>query len=171
MNRPFEIQTLSDRNYGFKNYSRLGDPVTVITGIATILPSLFPNLFGSERLTQQHLNTLFPSNGVYTSQFKNFLLQKVKYAKDLERDLYMYSEEFVKLNQSFFCPSGAWVTGQGRATCMPVFYEVLRKEAATGGQSPVGNIYGAGINYETLLLIGGGVLLLSVLLKKKSRKK
>ena len=158
MNKLFEIQTLS-------SYQRLADPVTVITGIATILPSLFPGLMGSERLTMDHLNKLFPGNGFYTSQYKNWLLQRVKYLKDLERDLHMYTGKFIEANMSAFCNGG---TG---SQCWQGFYKVLQTESVTGGSQPVGNIFGGGFDYQTLLLIGGGVLLLALLSKKKSRKK
>jgi hypothetical protein len=159
MNRLFEIQTLSDRNY-----RRLADPITVIAGIATILPTLFPNLTGSERLSMAHLNQLFPGNGFYTMQYKNWLLQRIKYLKDVERDLHMYTGQFIENNQGVFCTGG---TG----TCWQGFYKVLKQEAVTGGQSPVGNIYGAGFDFQTLAIVGGGVLLLMLLTKKKTRKR
>lgn len=159
----FEIQTLSD-NIRLKDYGRLADPVTVITGIATVLPSLFPNLFGTEKLTMEHLNRLFPGNGFYTTQYKNYLLQKIKYLKDVERDLHMYTGQFIE-SKPEICAGG---TGQ---TCWQNFYTILQKEAQTGGTQPVGNVFGAGINYETLLLVGGGVLLLLALTKKKRTRK
>jgi hypothetical protein len=162
MSKLFEIQTLSEFTPRLK--SRLADPVTVITGIATILPSLFPNLTGSERLTMQHLNTMFPSNGFYTSQYKNWLLQRVKYVKDLQRDLHMYTGQFIE-SKPEICAGG---TGQ---TCWQNFYKILQQESVTGGTSPVGNVLGAGFDYQTLLLVGGGVLLLLALTKKKRSKK
>lgn len=170
MNRLFEIQTLSDRNYGFKP-SRLADPVTVITGIATIIPSLFPNLFGSERTSRAVFDKLFPGNGYWTVMYKNFLLERIKYVKDIERDLLMYTNEFSKINVRGICGSEPEVSEGGKCNRTLTLYEILKREQSTGGQSPIGNVYGGGVNYETLFLIGGGVLLLSLLLKKKSRKK
>jgi len=163
----FEIQTLSERNYlGDCSYKRLSqgeqgmDPVTVILSIGTILPGLFPNLFGSERTNAGVFNKLFPSNGYWTSQYKNYLLSKIKYIKDIERDLHMYTGEFIEMNQAQIC---AGKTGQD---CWSNFYAILQQESSTGGLQPVGNIFGAGINYQTLLLVGGGVLLLLALSKK-----
>jgi len=170
MNKLFEIQTLSDRNYGFKNYSRLGDPVAIIAGIATVIPSLFPNLFGSERLTMDHLNKLFPSNGFWTNKYKNHLLSRIKYLKDVSVGLHHYTGEFIEQNLNTFCP-GVVKGGPGGQECWKNFYKVLQQENVTGGHSPVGNVLGAGIDYQTILLIGGGVLLLSVLLKKKRARK
>ena len=160
MKRLFEIQTLSERPY-----RRLRDPITVITGIATLLPSLFPNLTGAERLTLNHLNQLFPGNGHYTTQYKNYLLQRIKYLKDVERDLHMYTGQFIEANQAVFCAGG---TGQ---TCWQNFYKILQQESVTGGSSPVGNVYGSGFDFQTLALVGGGVLLLMLLTKKKTRRK
>ena len=160
MNGLFEIQTLSERK-------RLGDPVTIITAIGTIFPQLFPNLTGSERLTMQHLNQLFPGNGHYTSQYKNWLLQRVRYLKDLERDLHMYTGQFIEANMQAICQGK---TGQG---CWENFYNILRQEATTGGSSPVGNVFtaGMGLDLQTLILIGGGIFLLVALTKKKRRRK
>jgi hypothetical protein len=160
MNRLFEIQTLSARNY-----KRLADPITVITGIATIIPSLFPNLFGSELLTMQHLEKLFPGNGFWTVKYKNHLLQRIKYLKDVSRDLHQYTGEFIEMNQQSICP------GTGGTNCWQAFYKLLQKESVSGGYDPVGNIYGGGFDFTTLALVGGGVLLLLALTKKKSRKK
>lgn len=186
MNRLFEIQTLSarqvpkrydpDKHYlvhGYEmrkrkrslaDYGRLADPVTVITAIGTILPSLFPNLLGTERLTMQHLNVMFPSNGFYTTKYKNWLLARIKYVQDLQRDLHMYTGQFIEANPEIY---GSAI-GQER---WAAFYKILQQEAATGGSSPVGNVYGASINYETLLLVGGGALLLFALAKKKRNRK
>ena len=159
MKRLFEIQTLSDQQY-----SRLSQ-LDFIPGIIALIPGLFPNLFGSERTSREVFNKLFPSNGYWTSQYKNYLLSKIKYIKDIERDLHMYTGEFIQMNQSQICQGK---TGQG---CWENFYKLIQQEAVTGGQSPVGNIFGAGLDYQTLLLVGGGVLLLLALSKKKSRRK
>jgi len=151
----FEIQTLSERNY-----TRLADPMTTILGIGTLIPALFPNLFGSERTNAGVFNKLFPSNGFWTSQYKNYLLQKIKYIKDIERDLHMYTGEFIEMNQAQICPGK---TGQD---CWANFYNILGQESTGGGIQPPG-----GINYQTLLLVGGGILLLLALSKKKRSRK
>lgn len=186
MNRLFEIQTLSAKQvskkydpekyylvHGYEmkrrkrslaDYGRLADPVTVITGISTILPSLFPNMFGSERLTMDHLNRLFPGSGYYTMQYKNYLLQRIRYLKDVERDLHMYTGQFIE-SKPEICAGG---TGQ---TCWSNFYKILQQEQYSGGTSPVGNVYGSGFDFQTLALVGGGVLLLVMLTKKKRRSK
>lgn len=186
MNRLFEIQTLSakqvskkynpDKYYlvhGYEmkrrkrslaDYGRLADPVTVITGIATVLPSLFPNLFGTEQLTMDHLNRLFPGSGYYTMQYKNYLLQRIKYLKDVERDLHMYTGQFIE-SKPEICNGG---TGQ---TCWSNFYKILQQEQYSGGTRPVGNVFGSGFDFTTLALVGGGVLLLLALTKKKRSKK
>jgi hypothetical protein len=167
MKRLFEIQTLSDCNRPrlASRYTRLslGDPISVLLGIGPIISLLFPNLFGSEKTTKAVFDRLFPSNGYWTSQYKNYLFKKIKYIKDIERDLHMYTGEFIELHQSQICGSS---TG---TACWQKFYDLLQQESVTGGQEPVGNVLGSGLNYETLLLVGGGVLLL-VLLSKKNRK-
>lgn len=160
MNRLFEIQTLSEGQY-----KRLSDPVTVITGIATVLPSLFPNMFGSETLNMGHLDKLFPGNGFWTVKYKNWLLQRIKYLKDVQRDLHMYTGQFIEANQAQICP------GKSGTDCWQAFYKLLQKESLTGGYQPVGNIFGGGIDFSTIALIGGGILLLTVLAKKKSSRK
>jgi len=152
-NRLFEIQTLSDN-------IRLADPISVILGIGTIIPSLFPNLFGSEKTSKEVFDKLFPSNGYWTSQYKNWLLSKIKYIKDIERDLHMYTGQFIEMNQSQIC------AGEGGQDCWSAFYELLKIEERGGGIQPP-----PGLNYQTLLLVGGGVLLLLALTKKKSRSK
>lgn len=154
----FKIQTLSD-------YGRLSDPATVILGISSILPSIFPNLIGSELTTMETLNKLFPGNGYWTVQYKNYLLPRIKYVKDIQRDLHMYTGQFIEKNQSAICP------GKGGTDCWSAFYALLQKEAVSGGLSPVGNIYVSGFNYQTLLLVGAGIFLLVALTKKKSSKK
>lgn len=159
MSRFFEIQTLSDRNY-----PRLADPVTIITGGIALFTSLFPNFFGSERATMADFNKLFPSNGYWTVKFKNFLLSKLKYQKDITRDLLMYTVEFVQINSREICNSSY------SSDCLNQFYNILRKEESTGGSSPVGNVFGSGINYETLMYIGLGVLAVALLTKSKKKK-
>ena len=58
--------------------------------------------------------------------------------------------------------------------CMNKFFNLLKQEAVSGGNSPVGNFPGslAGIDWTTLLIFGGvsvGVVALSKS-KKRSRK-
>ena len=171
MKRLFEIQTLSECSKpNLKNYVRLRektktmDPVAVILGIGGLIPSLFPNLFGAERLTMDHLNRLFPGSGYYTMQYKNYLLQRIRYLKDVERDLHMYTGQFIE-SKPEICNGG---TGQ---TCWQNFYKILQQEQYSGGTQPVGNVLGAGFDFQTLLLVGGGALLLLALTKKKRSKK
>lgn len=159
MKDKFKIATLSDR---------LSDPITVITSIATVLPSLFPNLVGSERLTMDHLNQLFPGNGFYTVKYKNYLLSKIKYLKDVQRDLHHYTGEFIEQNKSAFCPN--YVPGGDGTVCWQGFYKILQKESLTGGMQPVGNVFGSGFDLTTLLLIGGGAVLLLALTKRKGKQ-
>jgi len=162
----FKIQTLSDRNYiNNHSYTRLADPVTVIMGIGTILPSLFPNLIGSELNSYAVLDKLFPGSGFWTTKYKNYLLTKIKYVKDIQRDLHQYTGEFIEQNLNSICPGC-----QGTAAWQ-AFYKLLQQEGLTGGQSPVGNVFGAGFDPSMLLLIGGGVLLLFALTKKKKKNK
>lgn len=167
MNRLFEIQTLSDRSYRrLSNGGATGfDPISVIGSIGAVIGSIFPNLFGTETLTMAHLNKLFPGSGHYTTLYKNWLLQRIKYLKDVERDLHMYTGQFIEANQSVFCNGGS---GQ---QCWQGFYKVLQQESYSGGTSPVGNVYGAGFDFQTLALVGGGILLLSLIMKKKRSKK
>jgi hypothetical protein len=166
MKRLFEIQTLSERTPKLRDYRRLNDyrrladPVSIILGIGSLIPSLFPNLFGSEKTSNVVFNKLFPSNGFWTSQYKNYLLSKIKYIKDIERDLHMYTGEFIQMNQSQIC------AGKSGTECWENFYALLRQEEIGGGIQPPG-----GLNYQTLLLVGGGVLLLLALSKKKRGRK
>lgn len=164
---PFRIQTLSSLercNTSLSSRSRLGfDPVSIITGGGALLNELFPNLFGSERLTMQHLNALFPSNGFYTNAYKNFLLQRIRYVKDVQRDLHMYTGQFIE-SRPEICAGGSG------NTCWQNFYKILEQESITGGTQPVGNVLGIGIDWQTILLIGGGVLLLVALSRKKNKK-
>jgi hypothetical protein len=165
MTRNFAIQTLSDRNYRLRNYNILRegeggmDPMTVILGIGGIIPSLFPNLFGSELNTRETMNKLFPGNGYWSTKYKNYLLSKIKYIKDIQRDLHQYTGEFIEQNLNAIAPNGC----QGTA-CWQAFYSLLSTEQTGGGIQPPPNI-----NYSTLLLVGGGVLLLLALTKKKKR--
>jgi hypothetical protein len=154
MSRKFAIQTLSDRNY-----KRLADPASVILGIGSLIPSLFPNLFGSEVNSKAVMDKLFPGNGYWTSKYKNYLLSKIKYIKDIERDLHQYTGEFIEQNLNAIAPGGC----QGTA-CWQAFYNLLSTESTGGGIQPPPNV-----NYTTLLLVGGGVLLLLALTKKKKR--
>ena len=150
----FKIQTLSD-------YGRLSDPATVILGISSIIPSLFPNLIGSEQTTMEVLNKLFPGNGYWTVQYKNYLLPRIKYVKDIQRDLHMYTGQFIEINQSAICP------GKGGTDCWTAFYSLLQKESLTGGSSPVGNVFGTGFDLQTVLLVGAVILVAVVITKKK----
>jgi hypothetical protein len=167
MRRLFEIQTLSEcqpklADYRRLNdYRRLADPVSIILGIGSVISSLFPNLFGSEKTSRSVFDKLFPSNGYWTSQYKNYLLSKIVYIKDIERDLHMYTGEFIEMHVAEIC------AGKSGTDCWQAFYSLLQQESSTGGLQPVGNIFGAGLNYQTLLLVGGGVLLLVALTKKK----
>jgi hypothetical protein len=165
MKRLFEIQTLSESTSNLNDYTSLQDPVTVIMGIGATISSLFPNLFGSEKTSKEVFNKLFPSDGYWTSQYKNWLLQRIKYVKDIERDLHMYTGQFIEANQAQICKGGAGVD------CWNNFYKLLQQEAVTGGVSPVGNIFGASLDYQTLLLLGGGILLVVMLAKKKRRSR
>jgi len=167
MKRLFEIQTLSDYRSGLRNYTRLSDPVLIITTIATALPQFFPNLTGAERLTMQQLTTLFPGTGHWTVSYRNWLLQRVRYTKDLQRDLHMYTGQFIEANQSSICPGK---TGQD---CWQAFYKLLQTEAVTGGSQPVGSVFtaGLGLDMQTLLLIGVGVVLLVAVTKRRRKKR
>lgn len=166
MKRLFEIQTLSECSKPrLREYTRLADPVSIILGIGTVIPQLFPNLFGSEKTSQDTFNKLFPSNGYWTSQYKNFLLARIKYIKDIQRDLHMYTGQFIEAHLNEICP------GKSGTDCWTAFYKLLTTESTSGGLNPVGNVLGGGLNYQTLLLVGGGVLLLLALTKKKSNRK
>jgi len=164
MNRLFEIQTLSECNTSLKNGATM-DPATIILSIGTIIPGLFPNLFGSETTSRSVFDKLFPSNGYWTNAYKSYLLSKIKYIKDIERDLHMYTGEFIQMNQAQIC------SGKSGTDCWTAFYKLLQQESSTGGLSPIGNVFGGGLDYQTLLLVGGGVLLLLALTKKKRTAK
>ena len=159
MKRLFEIQTLSDCNRGLRDYAKLSQ-LEFIPGIIALIPGLFPNLLGSERTSREVFNKLFPSNGYWTSSYKTYLLSKIKYIKDIERDLHMYTGEFIQMNQAQICQ------GKTGLECWDNFYNILKQEGMGGGIQPP-----PGFNYQTLLLVGGGVLLLLALSKKKSRRK
>jgi hypothetical protein len=174
--RPFKIQTLSDRSY-----SRLGDPITVITGSVALLSQLFPNIFGGtrRRLTEQDWLQIIPGNGYWTSGLRNYLKGIIKYDTDVTKivagtgktNLEWMTYGFVTQNKfNLYGPQGC----SNFQDCMPAFYEILKKEAVGGGQQtggPPGYLPGVGFSIPTeWLLIGAGVLVVIMSKKRKRRK-
>lgn len=155
MNRMFDIITLSD-------YTRLSDPVSIILGATTVISQIFPNILPAERTTEADLLKLFPGSGQMTARFRNYLLSKIKYKKDISRDLYYYTEMFVKEFISEF--GGVW-----NQQALDNFYGILRREAAGGGSQIYPNVYGTNWQEYIPYIIAGGALLL--LLGNRKRKK
>jgi hypothetical protein len=179
MKRLFEIQTLSDRNY-----KRLGDPVTIITGGLALLTSLFPSIFGGSRktLTNEDWLKLLPGNGYLTSSLRSTLQSRIHY----DVDVYKVDPNTGKTNMELvtiyhaqhtaldWCPDGS-CQGNPESVLMPKYYALLRKESVSGGTSPIGTVPGfisgfGGLDLSTILLIGGGLFLLLTLTKKKSKR-
>ena len=177
----FDIVTLSDRararnfpklqthylRHGsamIKRKRRLGDPVAIIMAGAQIFGQLFPNLFGnSAPATMDDFIQMFPGSGLWTTKFREYLQANIKYKKDIQRDLYLYTERFVKANHQQLYPETAienWGVGQQK------FYNILRQEAAGGGSQ----VYpGEGLNWQAYLpyILIGGVALIALSNKKK----
>lgn len=179
MNRLFEIQTLSDRNYGLRDYARLADPVAIITGGIALISQLFPNLFGQPAIpmTEADWIKMFPGNGYWTTLYRNYVKSKIPNTRDLWR-LERFTGYFVwdnRMNIAPEVPNSCYPFDEPHKcpAAMSKFFNLLKQEQLTGGSSPVGQFPGGigTLDMNTLLLIGGGVLLLSILLKKKSSKK
>jgi hypothetical protein len=178
--RLFDIVTLSDKNIS----TRLADPVGIIVGGTTVISQLFPNLLGTERASEQDFRTLFPSNGYWTSQFRTYLQNRIKYKKDIGRDLQTYTLQFVIDNNSAICP-GTYTfqnppgnnPGGGGASgwlpCVESFYRILQQESRTGGASPVGTIAPglSGINWTEIVPYALGGIALFVLLQGRKKKR
>ena len=169
--RPFKIQTLSDRSY-----SRLGDPVTIITGSVALLGQLFPNIFGGSRIrmTDAMWLQIIPGNGYWTDRLRNYLKTKIHFNTDVQKvvagtggqtNLQWATKAFVNENQSLL--------GFG-SDQMDKFYERLRIEGRGGGTQtggPPSYLPGLGFSIPTeWLLIGAGVLVV-ILSKKRRRRK
>lgn len=155
MNRMFDIITLSD-------YARLSDPVSIILGSTTVISQIFPNILPAERTTEADLLKLFPGSGQVTARFRNYLLNRIKYKKDISRDLYYYTEMFVKEHINEF--GGVW--GQ---QALDNFYAVLRREASGGGSQIYPNVYGTNWQEYIPYIIAGGALIL-LLGNRKGKK-
>lgn len=147
-----------------KRKRRLGDPIAIITGGAAIISQLFPNFLGSaERTTINDFVQMFPGSGVWTTRFREYLAANIKYKKDIQRDLYLYTHNFVKANHSQLYPETSidnWGVGQQK------FYNILRQEAQGGGNQ----VYpGAPTDWSAILpyVLIGGVVLLAINKKKK----
>jgi hypothetical protein len=165
--RPFKIQTLSDRSY-----SRLGDPVTVITGSVALLSQFFPNIFGGtrRRLTDQDWLQLIPGNGLWTTRLRNYLKGIIKYDTDVTKIVAGTGETNLQLFSRYFIYENKQALGLGsypnNKTIEPPFFEIIRKEQMGGGVIPP--FPPSGIP-TTWLLIGAGVLV--VILSKRKRKR
>jgi len=161
----------------------LGDPVSVILGGVQVIGSILPNLMGAEKATAADFEKLFPGSGFWTVKFRNYLQSAIKYKKDIPRDLLMYTVQFVADNNNSICP-GTYTFQQQPGTnpggggasgwnpCIEKFYSILRREAATGGVSPIGNVAPglSGINWTEMLPYAIGGIVLIVLLQSKKRK-
>lgn len=138
----------------------LADPVSIILGSTTVISQIFPNILPAEKTTEADLLKLFPGNGQLTARFRNYLLSKIKYKKDLSRDLYYYTEMFIKENINEF--GGIW-----NQQALDNFYAILRKEAAGGGSQIYPNIYGTNWQEYIPYLAAGGLLLFLLAGKRK----
>lgn len=172
MKKLFEIQTLSEcQTPRLKDYVRLSDPVTIITGGVAVLTQLFPNLFGGgrKRLTSQDWLNMFPGNGYWTTKLRDYLNSKIHYDADLG-NITEFTRYFVYENRFTLYPG---YTPGDFEKAFQEFSNKLRQEAVSGGSQPVGNfpIIGGTVDWQTLLLYGGGALLLITLLNKKRKSK
>lgn len=176
MNRLFEIQTLSNKQYNLRDYSRLGfDPFSVILGA---IPGIL-NLFSKTPLSRNDLNQIFPGNGYWTSNLKNHLMQHIAWKDEnlptnIDVKMKAYIGDVYRRAKCMDLPGSCFdnhpYPGVDECPeCTNRFYKELQNEKLGTNQNapyPTG-----GFNYQTLLLVGGGVLLLLALNKKKSRKK
>jgi hypothetical protein len=171
----FDIVTLSDRNY-----SRLADPVTIITGGIGLLQSLFPNIFGGarHRLTDSDWLQLIPGNGIVTNALRNYLKTRIHYSEDLQKidpgsgfpNLEAFTRYYAGHFVNTWCPDGS-CQGNPPEVLMPKFYDILRRESI--GQSPIGTIPGffpgGSTDWGTVAIIGGLVVLFLALNKGKKK--
>lgn len=147
--RKFEIITLRD-------YQRLSDPVSIITGGVALLTQLFPNIFGGGRkeLTEADWNTLIPGSGYWTVKLRNYLKSRIKYDVDFTNNVQPFTIQFVADNKQGICPTFN-TDNHNWTACYQKFLQMLKEEQQTGGQSPVGQTPGisAGIDWNTILPI------------------
>lgn len=165
----FRIATLSD-------HQGMGDLITVIAGISTLIGSLFPGMF-RERLTMQHLNQVFPGNGLWTVKYKNFLLSHIAYIEGLQDELVLKTNAFTwEVVRPALCqqvPAGCWSPYYDTfecGECLSILNDVMSAESSGFGQTPGG--YYPGFPGGTDLMkylpyIAGGVVLIMLLKKKK----
>lgn len=178
--RKFEIVTLRD-------WQRLADPVTILTGGLAVLSQLFPNIFGGsrKRLTDADYNQLIPGAGYWSTKFRNYVKTRIHYDVDFANNIQGVTLNFVGTNNEAICPKmytfqnppGTDPGGNGEASwtpCIQKFYEILNQESYTGGTSPVGITpggIGATLDYSTLLPLAVGALVLVMVMKKKKRSR
>lgn len=174
MNRLFEIQTLSDRNY-----KRLGDPMAIITGGLAVISQLFPNLFGAPAIpiTEADWVKMFPGNGYWTSLYRNYIRSKIPNTRDLWR-LERFTGYFVWDNRGTIAPEVPescypYDEPHRCPAAMSKFFNLLKKESQSSGNYPVGQFPGGigTLDASSLLLIAGGVVLLMLLMKNKKGQK
>jgi len=167
MNRLFEIQTLSDNASALtlRSYTRLSDPVSIITGGLAVINQLFPNLFGGNRrpLTQADWLKLFPSSGYWTTLLREHLANTIHYDVDLS-NIPAYTRYFVDDHLTQLCGGGC-----SREQGLQILSDHLKEETRTGGGNSPFPYPGSSINWQNILLIGGGAILVLTLLNKKKK--
>ena len=166
----FKIQTLRDGGTPM-------DPVTIITGGVALVSSIFPNLFGGGRkaLTSSDWNNLLPGSGYWTSLLRSYLSKSIKYDSDI-KNMEKFTGYFVWDNRQTICPetpSSCFPYDNPHLCpeCMNKFFNLLKKESVTGGNSPVGQFPGGvgTLDLTTLLLFGAGIVAVIAVAKKKKR--
>lgn len=166
----FSILTLSDNNrYQIK--SRLGDPISIITAGASVLNSLFPNIFGGNRkeLTNSMWLELIPGSGYYTTALRNYLKTRIKYDVDFVTNALPFSQQFAFNLRD----SGELCPNCDNTQAYQNFLNVLNKEKQTGGNLPIGQTpggFGSTLDLSTLVPLAIGGVVLVMLMKNKKRK-
>jgi len=161
------------------------DPVAIITAGTALISTLFPNLFGGGRvrLTDADWVKLFPGNGYWTVQLRNYLSKGIHWNVDLN-NIAAFTRYFVDENAGQICPEfgvaggspPAWPNQQTRNDCIQKFFELMRQESFTGGKEPFGQYPGgwAGgtVDWKSVIPIVavGAVMLIALKGKKRGRK-
>ena len=158
----FRIATLSDQQ-------GLGDLVTILASLSTVIGSIFPGMF-RDRLTMTHLNQLFPGNGSWTVKYKQFILSHVAFVEGLQDELVLKTNAFTweKMRKTLCknVPVGCWQPYGDTfecGECLSILNDVMAAEASGIGQTPGGyypGIPGTAQLMQYLPYIAGGVVLI-----------
>lgn len=177
---------------------RLQDPIAILTAGYGLLQSIFPGIFGGtrKRLTEADWLQLFPGNGYWTTQLRNFLKARIHYDVDMKFAYPFFSEQLGRQDQghiSFFvlrhkdqicpgkvtpqCDSMAQLQGIPCQPCMTEFANILKQEQFSGGNQPVGQ-YPGGLApggtmdwYSIIPIVAvGAVMLIALKGKRRGRK-